>query len=86
MLTSNARTGGDAHAPVAGMSSAPEATVACHCGIKVFAMSLITNVCVTEYDCDDAATNHEEVLEVGRRRSADMQRLVKHLLATDVMH
>ena len=49
-------------------------------------MSLITNVCVTEYDCDDAATNHEEVLEVGRRRSADMQRLVKHLLAADAVH
>ena len=61
------------------MSSAPEATVANHCGMKVFAMSLITNVCIMEYD-SDVNVSHEDVLEVGRRRSADLVHIVKKLL------
>ena len=41
-----------------GLSTLPETIVAHHCGIKVFACSLITNMCVVEYNQD---TNHEEV-------------------------
>lgn len=39
-----------------------QVVVARHCGMKVFAFSLITNECITEYDTD-AKANHEEVRE-----------------------
>jgi len=43
-----------------GMSTVPEVVVARHCGLKVFAFSLIPNSCITEYETDESA-NHEEV-------------------------
>jgi len=58
-----------------GMSTCPEAIVAKHCGMRVFGMSLVTNKCVIDYE-DTAEPNHEEVLETGRLRAADMQNLV----------
>ena len=61
------------------MSTAPEAAVAVHCGMRVFAMSLITNVCVMEWDTDEEV-NHADVLEIGRARSMDMQNIIKRLL------
>ena len=42
------------------MSTIPETIVAHHCGMKVFACSLITNMCVVEYNTG-IDTNHEEV-------------------------
>ena len=42
------------------MSTCPEVIVARHCGIRVFAFSLITNECVLEEDSDETL-NHEEV-------------------------
>ena len=42
------------------MSTIPETIVAHQCGMKVFACSLITNMCVVEYGTD-IETNHEEV-------------------------
>ena len=42
------------------MSTCPEVIAARHCGIRVFAFSLITNECVLEEDSDDTL-NHEEV-------------------------
>ena len=44
-----------------GMSTIPETIVAHHAGMKVFACSLITNMCVVEYNTG-IDTNHEEVL------------------------
>lgn len=55
-----------------GMSTIPETIVAHHCGIKVFACSLITNMCVVEYGTG-IDTNHEEVIEWGRKRAEDMK-------------
>ena len=46
-----------------GMSTIPETIVAHHCGMKVFACSLITNMCVVEYGTG-IETNHEEVRKV----------------------
>ena len=43
-----------------GMSTIPEVLVACHCGMKVFAFSLITNECIVDEDSPESA-NHEEV-------------------------
>ena len=58
-----------------GMSTVPEATVAVHRGIRAFAMSLVTNECVMEYD-DDREANHAEVLETANMRAKDMRKLV----------
>ena len=38
-----------------------------HCGIKCFAVSLITNQCNPTYD-EVTDVNHEEVVECGRVR------------------
>ena len=38
-----------------------------HCGIKCFAVSLITNKCNPTYD-EVSDVNHEEVMECGRVR------------------
>ena len=42
------------------MSTCPEVIVARHCGIRVFAFSLITNECDLEENSDETL-NHEEV-------------------------
>ena len=61
------------------MSTVPEVLVAGHCGMTVFGMSLITNKCIMEYDSTNYA-NHEEVLETGKSRSKDMQKLISEMV------
>jgi len=53
--------------------------VAVHCGVRVCGLSLVTNQVVLDYEATHL-TNHEEVLETGRRRGADMQRLVAKMV------
>jgi purine-nucleoside phosphorylase len=62
-----------------GMSTIPETIVAHHCGMKVFACSLITNLCIVEYETGQD-TNHEEVIEVGKRRANDLKQFVEKLV------
>jgi purine-nucleoside phosphorylase len=62
-----------------GMSTIPETIVAHHCGIKVFACSLITNLCVVEYGTG-IETNHEEVIEVGKKRADDMKDFISKMV------
>lgn len=62
-----------------GMSTVPEVIVARHCGMKVFAFSLITNECITQYDTD-AEANHEEVIEVANKRKKDLQELAQRII------
>lgn len=62
-----------------GMSTVPEVLVATHCGMTVFGLSLITNKCVMEYDSQNFA-NHEEVLDTGKKRATDMQRLISDMV------
>ena len=57
------------------MSTVPEAMVATHMGIKVFAMSLVTNMCIMDYESEEVA-NEAEVLRVGKLRSKDMTKLI----------
>ena len=58
------------------MSTVHEVVVARHAGIRVLGLSLITNVSVLDYGEDVMHANHKEVLETGKKRSADMQKLV----------
>jgi len=62
-----------------GMSTAPEVVVARHCGIRCMGISMITNICVLDYDSQEAA-NHEEVIETAAARGKDMEALVTALV------
>lgn len=66
-------------ADACGMSTAHEVIVARHCGMRVFGMSLISNVCISDYDTEQVA-NHEEVLATGEARKKDLEKLVKALI------
>uniref|UniRef100_A0A3P8XJK6 Purine nucleoside phosphorylase n=1 Tax=Esox lucius TaxID=8010 RepID=A0A3P8XJK6_ESOLU len=66
-------------ADAVGMSTVHEVVVARHCGMSVFALSLITNKAVMDYDSEEKA-NHEEVLETGKQRSSQLEKLVSTLV------
>ncbi|XP_055891300.1 purine nucleoside phosphorylase-like [Biomphalaria glabrata] len=66
-------------ADATGMSTVPEVLVAKHCGMRVFGLSLITNIVIDEYDAESTA-NHEEVLQTGEMRSKDLQKLVAAII------
>ena len=67
---------------VSGMSTCPEVIVARHGQrpMRCVGLSLITNQCVMEYDSHRSA-NHEEVLQTGNQRAADLKRFVSTLVA-----
>lgn len=64
-------------ADAVGMSTVPEVIVARHCGIRVFGISIITNMGIS--DTPQVAT-HEEVQEAGLKAQAKVNVLVKSLL------
>lgn len=63
------------------MSTVHEVITARHCGLRVFAFSLITNKCVVEYDSQDEPS-HEEVVAVASERSLILQQLVSRIVKT----
>uniref|UniRef100_G3Q0L3 purine-nucleoside phosphorylase n=1 Tax=Gasterosteus aculeatus TaxID=69293 RepID=G3Q0L3_GASAC len=63
-----------------GMSTAHEVIVARHAGMRCLALSLITNISVMDYDSREKA-NHEEVLETGRQRAGQMEKLVSTIVS-----
>ncbi|KAM7538770.1 hypothetical protein Aperf_G00000052472 [Anoplocephala perfoliata] len=66
-------------ADAVGMSTAHEATVAKHAGMKVFAVSLITNkIDVSEDNLKDCS--HEEVLETSNRMAETMKTFISKVL------
>lgn len=67
--------GGDA----VGMSTVAEAIVARHMGMRVFGLSLITDMCCLSYDTANHTT-HEEVLAIGQKRAKDLKSIVMRLL------
>ncbi|KAK5860354.1 hypothetical protein PBY51_021839 [Eleginops maclovinus] len=70
------RLGADA----VGMSTAHEVIVARHAGMRCFALSLISNRAVMDYDSQEKA-NHEEVLETGRQRAEQLEKLVATMVS-----
>ncbi|XP_065572394.1 purine nucleoside phosphorylase-like isoform X2 [Artemia franciscana] len=62
-----------------GMSTVPEVVVARHCGMSVFAFSLITNECITNYESSNEA-NHEEVIAAANKRQTDLKVLVTNMV------
>ena len=59
------------------MSTVPEAIAASHCGLKVLAFSLITNMAAGILD---QPLSEEEVIEIGSRRGAELQRLITQIV------
>lgn len=66
-------------ADAVGMSTAHEVITAAHCGIQSLGISLITNAAELSYDVE-SKVSHEEVLEVGKKRSKDVEKLVKYVV------
>lgn len=62
-------------ADAVGMSTVPEVVVACHGGMRVLAISLISNSAISELDAPDT-TSHEEVLAAGRVAVPQLSRLI----------
>ncbi|XP_014475820.1 PREDICTED: purine nucleoside phosphorylase isoform X2 [Dinoponera quadriceps] len=62
-----------------GMSTVHEVITARHCDLTVFAFSLITNQCVTDYE-DHCEANHEEVMDVGKARQPILQQFVSRIV------
>uniref|UniRef100_A0A671LHZ9 Purine nucleoside phosphorylase n=1 Tax=Sinocyclocheilus anshuiensis TaxID=1608454 RepID=A0A671LHZ9_9TELE len=67
-------------ADAVGMSTVHEVIVARHCGMRVVALSLITNQAVMDYDSEKKA-NHEEVLQTGELRAQQMEKLVSTMVS-----
>lgn len=65
--------GGDA----VGMSTVPEVLTARYCGLRVLAMSVITNVACTD---QSQGTTHDEVVERGKQIEPKLRRIVGQLL------
>lgn len=73
-------------ADAVGMSTVPETVTARHGGMRVLALSLITNVSVIEKvksarevqakSLSEGKANHEEVLEAGKEAAKDIQSIV----------
>ncbi|XP_059615414.1 purine nucleoside phosphorylase [Phlebotomus argentipes] len=66
-----------------GMSTVHEVVMAKHCNLTVFAISLITNKCVFDYDGQQEEACHEEVVEVGKIRQRVLCDLVQRM-ATEI--
>ena len=64
-------------ADAVGMSTVPEAIAASHCRLKVLAFSLITNMAAGVLD---QPLSEEEVIEIGNRRGAELQRLISQIV------
>ena len=67
------RLGGDA----VGMSTVPEVIVACHCGIKVFGMSIITDLGLEDQPVE---VSHEEVQVAANKAQPLMTEIMREII------
>jgi purine-nucleoside phosphorylase len=65
-------------ADAVGMSTVQENIVAVHMGLKVFAISVITDMGIRD---DDSVITHEEVLEAARNAEPKLTAIFKELVA-----
>lgn len=61
------------------MSTVPEIVTAVHAGVKCAGISLITNKAIHDYE-ERPHPNHEEVIEVGKKRSSDLIKILRSVL------
>ncbi|CAN2389291.1 The purine nucleoside phosphorylases catalyze the phosphorolytic breakdown of the N-glycosidic bond in the beta- (deoxy)ribonucleoside molecules, partial [Pristimantis euphronides] len=66
-------------ADAVGMSTIPEVIMGRHCGMRIFGISLITNMAVLSYD-SSARANHEEVLQTSQLRATTLTALITSLI------
>ena len=65
-------------ADAVGMSTVPEVIAASHCGLKVLAMSLITNMAA---GIEKKKLSGDEVIEIANQRAQVLQNLVSGIIA-----
>ncbi|CAH8435512.1 unnamed protein product [Dicrocoelium dendriticum] len=68
-----------AGADVVGMSTVPEVHIARHCGITVFAISLVTDLCNPDIH-SSTVTTHEQVLQAANASANDLVRLITEMI------
>ena len=61
------------------MSTAHEAIVAAYCGLKVLAVSIITDKVAVDYE-DEEVPNHKEIVKVAAHKANDIERLICYFL------
>ncbi|HOO25231.1 MAG TPA: purine-nucleoside phosphorylase [Clostridiales bacterium] len=64
-------------ADTVGMSTVPEVIVAGHCGLPILAISLVTNMAAGVLD---QPLSGDEVIEIGNKKSAELQALVAEII------
>ncbi|GAA35172.2 purine nucleoside phosphorylase, partial [Clonorchis sinensis] len=64
---------------VVGMSTVPEVVVARHCGMRVFAISVVTSMCNPDLQISEPTT-HEDVLDAAKSSAKDLMRLFLELI------
>jgi purine-nucleoside phosphorylase len=68
----------DLGADAVGMSTVPEVIVARHCGLKVLAISCITNIAA---GLSHQEINHQQVIEIGRQSGRKLSALLEELMS-----
>jgi purine-nucleoside phosphorylase len=67
-------------ADAVGMSTVPEVLVARHAGIRVLAISMISNIAIDSLEPTESTANHAEVLEAGEQAIPQLTALVREVL------
>ena len=61
------------------MSTIPEVMTAHHCGMKVLAFSVITNMCIPDKECEEKNLGHEVICKANQRQD-DLKELVSNIV------